>query len=143
MYAPFALASRVRVRHQCSRVSQCSAKNNTGFEGRYGWALTIVAVHRRMLQNWILAAEPDLLCGQSRFNPERGLCRATAKEPVMTRTIKHGNQNGYASLGAGGLSRDSFPMRLFDKGNASTGTPRHRLQPGRQGLAAMTTTSNG
>ena len=36
----------------------------------------------------------------------------------MTRTITHGNRNGYASLGAGGVSQESFPMRLFAKGNA-------------------------
>ena len=41
----------------------------------------------------------------------------------MTRTIKHGNRNGYASLGAGGLSQESFPMRLFAKGNAKHWNP--------------------
>jgi ribonucleoside-diphosphate reductase beta chain len=41
----------------------------------------------------------------------------------MTRTIEHGNRNGYASLGAGGLSQDSFPMRLFAKGNAKHWNP--------------------
>jgi ribonucleoside-diphosphate reductase beta chain len=41
----------------------------------------------------------------------------------MTRTITHGNRNGYASLGAGGLSQDSFPMRLFMKGNARHWNP--------------------
>jgi ribonucleoside-diphosphate reductase beta chain len=34
----------------------------------------------------------------------------------MTRTIEHGKRTGYASLGAGGLSQESFPMRLFLKG---------------------------
>ena len=41
----------------------------------------------------------------------------------MTRTIEHGNRNGYASLGAGGLSQESFPMRLFAKGNAKHWNP--------------------
>jgi ribonucleoside-diphosphate reductase beta chain len=41
----------------------------------------------------------------------------------MTRTIAHGNRNGYASLGAGRLSQDSFPMRLFMKGNARHWNP--------------------
>ena len=41
----------------------------------------------------------------------------------MTRTIEHGNRNGYASLGAGGLSPESFPMRLFAKGNAKHWNP--------------------
>jgi len=41
----------------------------------------------------------------------------------MTRTIEHGNRNGYASLGAGGLSTESFPMRLFAKGNATHWNP--------------------
>ena len=40
----------------------------------------------------------------------------------MTRTIQHGNRNGYASLGAGGLSQD-FPMRLFEKGNGKQWNP--------------------
>ena len=35
----------------------------------------------------------------------------------MTRTIQHGNRNGYASLNAGGLNQESFPLRLFAKGN--------------------------
>ena len=41
----------------------------------------------------------------------------------MTRTIKHGNRNGYASLGAGGLSQESFPLRLFTKGLAKQWNP--------------------
>ena len=41
----------------------------------------------------------------------------------MTRTIEHGNRNGYASLGAAGLSQESFPMRLFAKGNAKHWNP--------------------
>ena len=41
----------------------------------------------------------------------------------MTRTIEHGNRNGYASLGADGLSQESFPMRLFAKGNAKHWNP--------------------
>jgi ribonucleoside-diphosphate reductase beta chain len=41
----------------------------------------------------------------------------------MTRTIEHGKRTGYASLAAGGLNRDSFPMRLFLKGNAKQWNP--------------------
>jgi ribonucleoside-diphosphate reductase beta chain len=41
----------------------------------------------------------------------------------MTRTIEHGNRNGFASLGAGGLSTEAFPMRLFTKGNAKHWNP--------------------
>ncbi len=41
----------------------------------------------------------------------------------MTRTIEHGKRTGYASLGAGGLNPDSFPMRLFLKGNAKQWNP--------------------
>ena len=41
----------------------------------------------------------------------------------MTRTIQHGDRNGYASLGAGGLSQESFPLRLFAKGNAKHWNP--------------------
>jgi ribonucleoside-diphosphate reductase beta chain len=36
----------------------------------------------------------------------------------MTRSIAHGKRTGFASLGEGGLDLDSFPMRLFAKGNA-------------------------
>jgi ribonucleoside-diphosphate reductase beta chain len=45
------------------------------------------------------------------------------KESSMTRTIEHGKRNGYASLGAGGLSQESFPMRLFQKGNGKQWNP--------------------
>ncbi|MFM9032815.1 MAG: R2-like ligand-binding oxidase [Mycobacterium sp.] len=41
----------------------------------------------------------------------------------MTRTIAHGHRTGYASLGAGGLNMDSFPMKLFLKGNAKHWNP--------------------
>jgi len=41
----------------------------------------------------------------------------------MTRTIQHGSRTGYASLGAGGLNPESFPMRLFHKGNARQWNP--------------------
>jgi len=41
----------------------------------------------------------------------------------MTRTIAHGHRTGYASLGAGGLNMDSFPMKLFLKGNAKQWDP--------------------
>ena len=41
----------------------------------------------------------------------------------MTRTIQHGHRNGYASLGAGGLSQEPFPMRLFTKGMAKQWNP--------------------
>ena len=41
----------------------------------------------------------------------------------MTRTIQHGNRNGYASLGEGGLSQESFPMKLFQKGNGKQWNP--------------------
>ena len=41
----------------------------------------------------------------------------------MTRTIAHGNRTGYATLGAGGLSRESFPLRLFIKGGAKQWNP--------------------
>jgi ribonucleoside-diphosphate reductase beta chain len=39
------------------------------------------------------------------------------------RSIEHGRRTGYASLTAGGLNRDSFPMRLFLKGNARQWNP--------------------
>lgn len=35
----------------------------------------------------------------------------------MERTIEHGKREGFGSLAAGGLSLDSFPMKLFKKGN--------------------------
>ena len=41
----------------------------------------------------------------------------------MTRTIAHGHRTGYASLGAGGLNSESFPMKLFLKGNARHWNP--------------------
>jgi len=41
----------------------------------------------------------------------------------MTRTIEHGKRTGYASLGAGGLNRESFPMKLFLKGIARQWNP--------------------
>ena len=41
----------------------------------------------------------------------------------MMRTIEHGKRTGYASLGAGGLNRDSFPMKLFLKGNSKHWNP--------------------
>lgn len=41
----------------------------------------------------------------------------------MTRTIAHGHRTGYASLAAGGLNADSFPMKLFLKGNAKHWNP--------------------
>ena len=47
----------------------------------------------------------------------------------MARTIQHGHRNGYASLGAGGLSQQSFPMRLFTKGRANSGTRRTSTSP--------------
>ena len=57
----------------------------------------------------------------------------------MTRSIQHGNRNGYASLGAGGLSQESFPMRLFAKGNAKHWNPADiDFTQDAQDLAAMT-----
>ncbi len=41
----------------------------------------------------------------------------------MQRSIEHGKREGFASLGRGGLNRDSFPMRLFAKGNARHWNP--------------------
>lgn len=41
----------------------------------------------------------------------------------MSRTIEHGKRTGYASLGAGGLNPDSFPLKLFAKGNARHWNP--------------------
>ena len=41
----------------------------------------------------------------------------------MTRSIEHGKRSGYALLGAGGLNRDSFPMRLFLKGTSKHWNP--------------------
>ena len=57
----------------------------------------------------------------------------------MTRTIEHGSRNGYASLGAGGLSTESFPMRLFAKGNAKHWNPAEiDFAQDAKDLAAMT-----
>jgi len=57
----------------------------------------------------------------------------------MTRTIEHGNRNGYASLGAGGLSTESFPMLLFAKGNAKHWNPAEiDFAQDAKDLAAMT-----
>jgi ribonucleoside-diphosphate reductase beta chain len=67
-----------------------------------------------MLQKRILRHAPNRHC---RAHP------ATTRESVMTRTIQHGDRNGYASLGAGGLSQESFPLRLFAKGNAKHWNP--------------------
>ncbi|MBW0104634.1 R2-like ligand-binding oxidase [Pseudonocardia sp. KRD291] len=39
------------------------------------------------------------------------------------RTIEHGKRNGFASLSGGGLKQDSFPLRLFSKGNAKHWNP--------------------
>lgn len=49
----------------------------------------------------------------------------TAWEPIVTntRSITHGHRGGYASLEQGRLSLDSFPMRLFAKGNARHWNP--------------------
>ncbi|QJY46438.1 R2-like ligand-binding oxidase [Pseudonocardia broussonetiae] len=41
----------------------------------------------------------------------------------MTRSIEHGKRTGFATLGTGGLNFDSFPMRLFSKGNAKHWNP--------------------
>jgi ribonucleoside-diphosphate reductase beta chain len=41
----------------------------------------------------------------------------------MMRTIEHGKRNGFASLGEGGIKHDSFPMRLFTKGNGRHWNP--------------------
>ena len=56
----------------------------------------------------------------------------------MTRTIEHGNSNGFASLGAGGLSQESFRCGCSRRATRSTGTRRNRLHAGRQDFAAMT-----
>lgn len=39
------------------------------------------------------------------------------------RTIEHGKRDGFASLSGGGLKQDSFPLRLFAKGNAKHWNP--------------------
>ena len=57
----------------------------------------------------------------------------------MTRTIAHGQRTGYASLAAGGLSSDSFPMKLFHKGNARHWNPADiDLSQDARDFAAMT-----
>jgi len=38
-------------------------------------------------------------------------------------TIAHGKRTGFATLSKGGLNFDSFPMRLFTKGNAKHWNP--------------------
>jgi len=42
---------------------------------------------------------------------------------MSTPVIAHGRRTGFASLSRGGLDLDSFPMRLFAKGNARTWNP--------------------
>lgn len=39
------------------------------------------------------------------------------------RNIEHGKRDGFASLSGGGLKQDSFPLRLFSKGNAKQWNP--------------------
>jgi ribonucleoside-diphosphate reductase beta chain len=39
------------------------------------------------------------------------------------RTIEHGKRDGFASLDAGGLTQESFPLRLFTKGAAKHWNP--------------------
>jgi ribonucleoside-diphosphate reductase beta chain len=57
----------------------------------------------------------------------------------MTRVIEHGKRTGYASLAAGGLNRESFPMRLFLKGNAKQWNPADiDLSQDARDFAAMT-----
>ena len=57
----------------------------------------------------------------------------------MTRTITHGQRTGYASLGAGGLNSESFPMKLFLKGNARHWNPADiDLSQDARDFAAMT-----
>lgn len=57
----------------------------------------------------------------------------------MTRTIAHGQRTGYASLGAGGLNSESFPMKLFLKGNARQWNPADiDLSQDARDFAAMT-----
>jgi ribonucleoside-diphosphate reductase beta chain len=57
----------------------------------------------------------------------------------MTRTIEHGKRTGYASLGAGGLSQESFPMRLFLKGAGKHWNPADiDMSQDVQDFAAMT-----
>jgi len=57
----------------------------------------------------------------------------------MARHIEHGKRTGYASLGAGGLNRESLPMRLFLKGNAKHWNPADiDLSQDARDFAAMT-----
>lgn len=57
----------------------------------------------------------------------------------MTRTIAHGHRTGYASLGAGGLNRESFPMKLFLKGAGKHWNPADiDLSQDARDFAAMT-----
>lgn len=57
----------------------------------------------------------------------------------MARHIEHGKRTGYASLAAGGLNRESFPMRLFLKGNAKHWNPADiDLSQDARDFAAMT-----
>jgi ribonucleoside-diphosphate reductase beta chain len=57
----------------------------------------------------------------------------------MARDIEHGKRTGYASLAAGGLNRESFPMRLFLKGNAKHWNPADiDLSQDARDFAAMT-----
>ncbi|GAB3004196.1 R2-like ligand-binding oxidase [Amycolatopsis acidiphila] len=41
----------------------------------------------------------------------------------ITRSIEHGNRTGFGSLSQGGLRLDSFPMKLFRKGNKKFWNP--------------------
>jgi ribonucleoside-diphosphate reductase beta chain len=41
----------------------------------------------------------------------------------IARSIEHGNRTGFGSLSAGGLRLDSFPMKLFRKGNKKFWNP--------------------
>lgn len=55
------------------------------------------------------------------------------------RSIEHGKRTGYATLGRGGLNLESFPMRLFAKGNARHWNPADiDLAQDARDLAAMT-----
>lgn len=57
----------------------------------------------------------------------------------MTRSIEHGKRTGYASLRAGGIIGESFPMRLFLKGNAKQWNPADiDLSQDARDFAAMT-----
>ena len=57
----------------------------------------------------------------------------------MTHTVQHTNRSGYAALNAGGLNRESFPMRLFAKGAAKHWNPADiDFSQDAKDLAAMT-----